>query len=358
MEQTCFDQLAELLRTAQSRRASDVRLAGGRQTTIWVDGRVRMLDGRSFTAAELSELLEVMLDEERRSRLETEGEVEFSRDVEGVCRVRGHAFHQQGGYALALRLIPFAVPEAESLFLPQSVQKLASCGHGLVIAGGMAGSGVTTTMASLAASVLREGTRTVLTLERPVEYRFPESGALVIQREIGTDCVSYAAALSAAVRQKADVIMVGEIEDAETLLAAIAAAESGCLVFGAARGENAVSVLERLMAFIPPASARQIGGRLAAVLRAAVAQRLLPGADGDGRIAAFEVLPATDAVCRLIREEKFQQLASVLEAGKEPGLLSMDDAVFELYMKSRITAETAVAFACSPDEMKEKIRLF
>lgn len=355
--------IAEILAAVGRQGVSDVHLAVGMQVMFRVDGILQPLSDERLESCTMESILDKMLSEEQRQELVRVGELEFSYSVsedsvpEGR-RLRGNVFRQQGGYAMALRLLPFAIPTPQSLGLPETVVELVNRKKGLILVAGNSGSGKSTTIASLLNTIANQGTKTVLTLERPVEYLFSQTNSMVLQREIGSDSNSYANALRAALHQDADVIFVGELCDSETISLALKAAEMGHLVLSTLHTNSAETAINRMIDSFPAQQQPQIQTRLSGVLEGVVAQQLLPRQNAGGRVAAFEVFLANQAARSLIREGKLYQLASVLQSGRKEGLQRMDDAIYDLYMKSDISSETAVAYANDPDAMEENVRLF
>ena len=222
---------------------------------------------------------------------------------------------------------------------------------------GATGSGKSTTLASLIGVIAKTYKKTIITLEDPIEYLHEHSKSMVLQREIGSDSQSYANAVKAALRQDPDVILVGEMRDLETISIAITAAETGHLVFSTLHTNSASAAIDRMIDVFPPFQQQQIRVQLAGVLEGVIAQQLLPK-EGGGRAAAFEVMLATPAIRNLIREEKSFQIPSVIQTNKKIGMQLMDDAIYDLYMKSYISADTAMMFAHDVAGMKQKINLF
>ena len=229
--------------------------------------------------------------------------------------------------------------------------------HGIILVTGPTGSGKSTTLASLIGVISKNYKKTIITLEDPIEYLHGHGKGMVLQREIGYDSMSYANAVRAALRQDPDVILVGEMRDLETISIAITAAETGHLVFSTLHTNSAASAVDRMIDVFPPFQQQQIRVQLAGVLEGVVAQQLLPRQEG-GRVAAYEVMLAVPAIRNLIREEKSFQIPSIIQTNKKMGMQTMDDAIYDLYMKSYITAETAISFAHDAAGMSQKINLF
>ena len=257
--------------------------------------------------------------------------------------------------ALAIRLVAFDVPEPEELGIPESVTKLTELNHGLVLVTGPAGSGKSTTLASLVERINTTREMHIITLEDPIEYMHRHARSIVNQREIGLDADSYADALRSALREDPDVIMVGEMRDLDTVSIAVTAAETGHLVFSTLHTIGAASTVDRMIDIFPSYQQQQIRIQLAGVLEAVISQQLIPRADGSGRIAAFEVMRTNSAVRNMIRESKSWQLNSVIQTGRLSGMVTMDDSILQLYHSRMIDRNHAIQFAADPDAMQKRI---
>ena len=286
-----------------------------------------------------------------------DGELDFAYSIAGFHRVRFNVFRQRGTYAVALRILSFEIPEAKKLGIPPSVVDLTNRKRGLVLVTGPTGSGKSTTLASLIHIISETYAKTIITLEDPIEYLHPHSKSIVLQREIGYDSKSYASALRAALREDPDVILVGEMRDLETISIAITAAETGHLVFSTLHTNSAAATIDRVIDVFPPHQQQQTRIQLSGVIEGIIAQQLLPK-EGGGRVAAYEVMLATPAIRNLIREGKSFQIQSMIQTSKKLGMQAMDDAIYDLYMQNKISAEDAVSFAQEPAVMQQKVTLF
>jgi twitching motility protein PilT len=328
-----------LLQEAVRLRASDVHLTVESPPVVRVDGRLRALGGPPLTVADTRAALAHLASPEQRSRVESAGECDFSYSLPGVGRFRVNAYRQRGSIGLALRTIASQVPTFADLGLPGAVADVVRRPSGLVLVVGRAGSGRSSTLAAMIDLINSEQSLHVVTLEDPIEYLHRHKRSVVNQREIGVDSHSFAVALRAALRQDPDVILVGEVRDAETIATALTAAETGRLVLAAAVALDAAQAIERLAEVFPPNQQEQVRLQLSGALQAVVAQRLLPRRDGRGRVAAVEVLVATPAVRNLIREGKDHQLHSLIQAGAKHGMLSMETSLRELYERGLVEAD-------------------
>ena len=295
------------------------------------------------------------MDEKQQQRFEENGECDMSFAIAGQGRYRVNIYKQRGSIAMAFRLVDTKVPSAESLGVPQSVIDLYQKKRGLVLVTGPTGSGKSTTLASLIDKINNNREAHVITLEDPIEYLHSHNRSIVNQREIGLDSLSYAHALRAALREDPDVILVGEMRDFETISVAITAAETGHLVLSTLHTIGAASTVDRVIDVFPPHQQQQIRVQLANVLEAVISQQLIPTADGHGRVAAFEVLHTNPAVRNLIREGKTHQLTSVMQTNRKAGMITMDDALLQLYAQHSISKDQVLQFAQDQESMKMKL---
>ena len=321
--------LFDLLQQARNLKASDVHLQAGCAPNLRVQGYLKKLPAPIMTQEQLAGVLRSVLTEAAWEKLLRLGEVDAACSDSAGRRYRLNAYRQSGRYALAVRLLESTIPSCEELGLPANVQRLAELEQGLVLVVGATGSGKSTTLAALVQCMNRERALHIITLEDPIEYVYPQGQAFISQREVGRDTESFASGLRSALRQDPDVILVGELRDSETMAIALTAAETGHLVLATLHTQDAVSSVNRILDTLPERSA-QVRSQLAEVLQAVVCQRLLPKADGEGRIAAFEVLVATEALRNIIREGRTHQLESYIQTGRRFGMMTMADAIVEL----------------------------
>lgn len=350
-----MDKIEKILEHAVERNASDLHLGPGSPVMYRVDGALIPADDRILKPNEIWEIIEPVLEEKNKAILYEKGEVDFAFSMQGFSRLRVNVFRQRGTYAMALRILSFRIPAPSELGIPEAVVNLTERKNGLVLVTGATGSGKSTTLASLINVISENYPRNIITLEDPIEYLHPHKKALVSQREIGADTNSYADALRAALRQDPDVILVGEMRDLDTISIAITAAETGHLVFSTLHTNSAAATIDRIIDVFPPHQQQQIRVQLAGVLEGIVSQQLIPRQETKGRVAAFEVMTANNAIRNLIREAKAHQIPSIIQTNKKAGMRMMDDAVFDLYMKSYISAESAVQFAHDCEGMAHKV---
>ena len=349
--------LNEILIQSVKERASDIHLTSGRAPSYRVDGVLAPIMGERLTPQMLEEILLPLIDKRHREELEETGQTDFAYAISGVGRFRVNVFKQRGTLAAVMRSLPFNIPEPEDLGIPREVVEMTSRKRGLVLVTGPTGSGKSTTLASLIHVINRTYPYHIITLEDPIEYLHRHDKSVVNQREIGSDSTDYAQALRAALREDPDVILVGEMRDLETISTAITAAETGHLVFSTLHTIGADKTIDRIIDVFPPNQQQQVRIQLASVLECIVSQQLLKKADGSGRVAALEVLFANNAVRNLIRESKTYQIPSVMQTNKRAGMQTMDDALYDLFMRKVIDGDTAVTYAQEPVSMNKKVNL-
>ena len=350
-------QIVDILKAAQQQNSSDIHIVPGNPVMLRIDGKLVPQGNQVLTNVETDNLLSPIVPQELKDELKEKGELDFAFSVEGFSRVRANVFRQRGSYAAALRILSYDVPTPQQLGIPQSVVNLTTKMRGLVLVTGATGSGKSTTLASLIDVIASRDSKNIITLEDPIEYLHSRRRSIVEQREVGKDTLSYAAALRAALRQDPDVILVGEMRDLETISTAITAAETGHLVFSTLHTTCSSDAIDRMIDVFPPHQQQQIRVQLSGVLEGIVAQHLLPMVNG-GRIAAFEVLLANNAIRNLIREAKAFQIPSIIQTSKREGMMMMDDCILQYYSQGLIAPETAVAYAHDPVSMASRVHLY
>ena len=278
---------------------------------------------------------------------------DFSFSVAGVGRFRANIFRQRGSYGAVIRVIPFGLPDAREMHIPETVLRLAGLNRGMVLVTGPSGSGKSTTLACILDRMNHTRSGHIITMEDPIEYVHRHGTCIVTQREIPTDVATYAEALRSAMRESPDVILLGEMRDADTIGTAVSAAEMAQLVLSTLHTTSAADTVERILDAFPPNQQRQIRIQLSMVLQAIVSQRLVPTVDG-GATPVFEVMLMNTAIRNLIREEKSYQIDSVIAAGGAAGMQTMDQGLFNAVKEGTVAKDVALAHANHPEALERR----
>jgi twitching motility protein PilT len=343
--------LAALVAEARQRNASDLHVAANRPVLVRMLGELVALDPAPRPAAEIEALVLPLLGPARRRQLAERGYVDLAVDVPGGGRLRANISRQQGGLKGAFRLAVAVPPSLVELGLPAAVAKVAEHHQGLIVIAGPSGHGKTTTLAALVDLLNRARPIHILTIEDPVEIVHPRHAAAVSQREVGRHTLSFAAALKASLREDPDVIVIGELRDRETVEIALTAAETGHLVLATMSTPSAAKTIDRLIDMFPPDDQPQVRASLGAALKAIVAQRLLPDAQGTGMVAAVEVLVGVLALANLIRDNKLFHLPNLMQRGRAFGMVRLDDSLLELVRAGKLTEDVALRHADNKKEL-------
>ncbi|HEX2947251.1 MAG TPA: type IV pilus twitching motility protein PilT [Clostridia bacterium] len=341
--------LNELLEFTCGLKASDLHINVGSRPTVRHNSILQPIPGTEAVTPEISlELVDSILDADRKNWLEEHGDVDFSFSKPGLGRFRVNVYKQRGTYSMAIRSLPFNIPSFDSLGLPPVIRTLAKKPRGLVLATGPTGSGKSTTLASLVNIVNEERQAHIITIEDPIEYLHKHKNGLIDQREVGSDTKSFASALRATLREDPDVILVGEMRDPETISIALTAAETGHLVFSTLHTVGAAKTIDRIIDSFPPTQQNQVKSQLATVLEGVISQQLLPRKDGTGVVAAIEIMLVNPAIRNLIREGKSYQINSIIQTSAASGMQSLEATLAQLVTDGIITQEDAAARASDP----------
>ena len=332
--------------------ASDLHVSMSSAPVVRARGHLQRLEGfEPLASDDTRDLLYRILSTEQQKHLEIKRQLDFAHEIPGVARFRVNCYYQREALAAAFRLIPHTIKTLEELGLPSSLHVLSEKPRGLVLVTGPTGSGKSTTLASVIDEINRTRPDHILTIEDPIEFLHKNKKALVNQREIGVDAVSFGEALRGALRQDPDVILVGEMRDLETIGTALTAAETGHLVFGTLHTQSAPSTVDRIIDVFPAEQQEQVRVQIAGTLQGVVTQALLPTADGVGRIAALEILLPDDAVRNLIRQGKVEQIYSVMQTSTGKGMQTMEQSLAELVIRRTITKELALSRSSRPEQL-------
>jgi twitching motility protein PilT len=335
-------QIDSLLQYVKEQGGSDLHLASGVEPRTRVHGELRGVDGQPPLSNEaLRKLLHEIASPDQWREYEETRDLDFAYGLEGTARFRANYFVQERGAGAVFRIIPEKIVPLEELDLPQAIEKFAHVRKGLVLVTGPTGSGKSTTLAAILDRINRSYAKHIVTIEDPVEFVHQNKQSVFSHREVGPHTGGFAAALRAAIRQDADVILVGEMRDYETIALAITAAEMGMLVFGTLHTNGAVKTIDRIIDSFPADEQAQIRMSLSESLAGVVSQLLLPTANGKGRCAVNEILFRTPALPNTIREANTSMLNSIIQSGKTLGMQSMDDALFGFVEAGRITPQNA-----------------
>jgi twitching motility protein PilT len=344
-----------LLRTAKSKDASDLHLVVASPPLLRVNGSLEVIDGIApLTADEISQAFLQITTPEEREDFHRHLELDFGYTLDGVGRLRCNAAQQRGAISLAVRLLPPEIPTVDDLELPGVYKELALKPRGLIIVTGPTGSGKTTSQAAMIRHLNNNDSRHIVTIEDPIEYVHPCIKCAITQRQLGSDTLSFPQALKHVLRQDPDVILVGEMRDLETASAVLTIAETGHLILSTGHAPSTSQAVERIIDLFPPHERFLAQTRLASLLVAVLCQVLVPRADGSGRIAAVEIMLANAPVKNLIREGKIYQLPNVIRTHREVGMISLDEALVNLYLKRLISGETLLGF-CNDRQEVEKL---
>lgn len=344
-------QIDDLLRELVAREGSDLHLRVGEPPVFRVHGKLMRTQFPVVQATE--DYLYPMLSEERRARFEKNMELDLSYEIDGLSRFRVNCFRQRGKMGAVLRAIPVKIKTIDDLMIPQITKDICMRPRGLVLVTGPTGSGKSTTLAAMIDYINRNRRCHVMTIEDPIEFVHDDIMSEINQRELEIDTHSFAAALKHVMRQNPDVILVGEMRDLETISLAITAAETGHLVFATLHTTDAPQTIDRVVDVFPPEQQNQIRMQLAVTIQAIISQTLLPKKDTGGRVAAFEVMVATQAIRTLVREGKTHQIYTDIQAGSEHGMISLDQYLIDLLRKRYIAYEDAVMKSSNPRDFEQ-----
>jgi twitching motility protein PilT len=334
--------LHELFHYLRDHKGSDLHLAAGLEPRIRKHGALEPVDGWTVLPhEELCEILREIASDDQWGDYERDGDLDFAYGIEGMARFRANYLRQENGAGAVFRIIPEDIVPLEDLHLPKAIETLAHLQQGLVLVTGPTGSGKSTTLAAIIDRINSGYSKHIVTIEDPVEFVHKSKKSIFSQREVGVDTESFGSALRAAIRQDADVILVGEMRDLETIALAVTAAEMGALVFGTLHTNGAANTVDRLIDAFPANEQAQIRTTLSESVAAIVSQLLLRTADGQGRCAVNEILLKTSGLPNVIREGNTPMITTIIQSGKSIGMQLMDDALMELVEKKRITPHEA-----------------
>jgi twitching motility protein PilT len=347
--------LDQLLSAAVQRGASDLLLVVGSAAVLRVNGALTPGMGRVLSDADLRGLLLPVLTPEQQQELQTRRSLDFSFVRRSIGRFRANFHYQRGTLAAAIRVLPEQVPTLENLHLPPGLAQLAERKQGLVLITGPTGCGKSSTLAALIEIANTRRRDHIITIEDPIEYEHANRTSLVEQIELGHDTPSFAEAVRAAMRQIPNVILVGEMRDADTMAAALTAAETGHLVFSSLHTNDAAQTVLRILDIFPSSYQSQIRQQLSMALLAVISQRLVPTTNGSGRLPAVEIMYASSGIRNLIRQGLDHQIRAHIETSRNDGMMTMEQSMAELVRSERVSRETAFEHSHHPDELRRHL---
>jgi twitching motility protein PilT len=351
-------ELNEILQIALRSGASDIHLKAGLPPMFRIDGSlVPLKDARRMPPEEIARMAFGIMSDYQKEKYRQTNEVDLAYGVPGLGRFRVNVFQQRGTLGVVLRVIPFKIQTIEQLMLPKILEKIAGEQRGLILVTGTTGSGKSTTLAAMIDHINANETCHVMTIEDPIEFLIRDKRSIVNQREVGVDTMSFGQALKSALRQDPDVVLVGEMRDLETIETALTAAETGHLVLSTLHTLDATETINRIISAFPPYQQKQVRLQLGAVLRSVISQRLVPRADGRGRVPAVEVLLATGRVRELIEDkDRTKEIPDAIAQGHTTyGMQTFDQSLMWLYRSGLVSYEEALRQATNPDDFALRV---
>jgi len=351
--------MEQIIKAAVERGASDLHIKAGDVFRARINGRLQPLTKQALTPEQTRTIaLQLLPNDEARAKLDTVQDYDCSWGAPGIGRFRVSILRQRSSFMIVMRVIPFDVPSFEKLAVPPVLTRIAEAERGMVLVTGVTGSGKSTTMAALINHINQHQNKHVLTLENPIEFLHRDLQSSITQREIGVDTETFGAGLRAALRQDPDVILIGEMRDAETIDTAMKAAETGHLLVSTLHTPDAQSTVMRIIAMFPAEEQEIVRVRLAESLHAVISQRLLPRADGKGRVAALEVMLVTETVRELMLDpDRIAGIRDFIAEGKEQyGMQTFDQHLEELVRAGTVTYEVALAAASRPSDFQLRVK--
>ncbi len=346
-----MDLFLRILQTAVEGGASDVHLKAGAPVIFRINRQLVAIEAPFPTLEWINKVVDQIVPRHARQRLEEDREVDFSYAAPGIGRFRTNVFQQKGEWCLAMRYVKVKVPSFEELGLLPVLKTLAETPRGIVLVSGSTGCGKSTTLAAMIEHINANFKKHIITLEDPIEYVFEDNQCVIEQREIGLDSLSFEMGLKHILRQDPDIIMIGEMRDATSFMAAINAADTGHLVLSTLHTTNASQAIGRILDFFKPDERDQVRRQLAATLRAVVCQRLVNKV-GGGMIPALEIMINTGTVRKLIEENRLEKLAAAIEVGVDDGMQTFNQALFNLVKQGLVTEKEALAKATNPQALE------
>jgi twitching motility protein PilT len=351
-----MSKLIKILTYAVKHGASDVHLTVASPPGVRIDGVIRFIGETPLTPEDTEGFSDEMMTERQRQIFQDSGDYDVAYSVPGLGRFRVNIMRQRGSVGIVMRHVKGTILDIATLNLPPAIEKLSQMQRGLALITGTTGSGKSTTLASIIDKINQSRRVHIVTLEDPIEYLHSNKKSIITQREVTIDTRNFHVALRAAMREDPDVILIGEMRDAETFQAAMSAAETGHLVFSTLHTTNAMLTVDRIMDLFPSNQHDQVRSQLSLQLRACVAQRLLPSADGKGRMPAIEVMFNNPGIASLIRENNIKQIPNAIAGGKEDGMQTFNMSLVDLIKRRLITEDDAMLASDNPEELKMNLQ--
>jgi twitching motility protein PilT len=349
-------ELEQLCRFAVESKASDLFIKSGSPPSLRVHGRIVPTDLPMLTDEDTERLAKSVMTENQTEAFQQYHELDLAFTVTGVARFRCNIYMQRGGYAMVLRIVPLEILSIEDLGLPKTLEDMVKPKQGLVLVTGPTGCGKSTTLAAMIDIINRSRYANVVTIEDPIEFVHEDKQSIVSQREVGIDTESFYDAMKYVVRESPDVILIGEMRDAETMRVALAAAETGHLVFSTVHTTSAADTVERIVSIFPPHEKQQICLRLGGSLLGIVSQKLVPRADGTGRVVSVEVMINTPTIAKLVEEGRTSQIYSAMNEGGYWGMQTMNQSLMKYWRAGAISEEDAMTYAGNSTELRQMLR--
>jgi twitching motility protein PilT len=348
--------IQQLFKLMVDSNASDLHITSGTSPGLRVHGEIVKVKTPPLTGDDTKRIIYQILSEDQKNEFEKRLELDFSFGIKGLARFRANVFNSKGAVAAVFRIIPSIIPDFKQLNLPNVLLKMCDVTNGLILVTGPTGSGKSTTMASLIDYLNQNEAGHIITLEDPVEFVHSHKSCLVNQREIGTDSLSFSNALRSLLRQDPDIVLVGELRDAETIEAALTIAETGHLVFGTLHTNSCVQTINRIINVFNADQQIQIRTLLSFVLQGVISQQLIAKSFEKGRVAAMEILVPTSGIRNLIREDKLHQVYSQMQIGQDKtGMVTMNQSLKKLVEVGAISAEVAMGYSNAPEELATQL---
>lgn len=345
-----------LLKKALELGASDLHFIVGEVPAFRVDGKIIKSKLEPVTEDDMMHAIDTMAPVSMRDKIFRSYDSDFPYEIEGVCRFRVNLAMSFGYHAMTVRLISYDIPTREQLNLPPTIEKFSGFENGIVLITGATGSGKSTTIASILESININQKKHIVTVEDPIEYIYKSKKSIFTQRQIGIDTSSFLDGLKFALRQDPDVVLIGEIRDMETVQSALHAAETGHLVVATLHTFNAVQTINRILSFFPPSEREAVRSQFAEVFRGSISQKLLPKANGKGRIPAVELLISTPTIKDFILKDEIEEIYKLVKNGSYDDMITFNMSLYNLYKSGLISKEVALEHSDSPNELMHYMR--